>query len=43
MMATGFTWETQNKAADTEAAQGVWQECKRMLQDESIDVVLLMS
>lgn len=40
VMATGFTWETQNKAADTEAAQGVWQECKRMLQDESIDVVL---
>ncbi|HHF2885233.1 TPA: cob(I)yrinic acid a,c-diamide adenosyltransferase [Vibrio diabolicus] len=40
VMATGFTWETQNKAADTEAAQGVWQECKRMLQDDSIDVVL---
>ncbi|HHX8649434.1 cob(I)yrinic acid a,c-diamide adenosyltransferase [Vibrio antiquarius] len=40
IMATGFTWETQNKAADTEAAQGVWQECKRMLQDDSIDVIL---
>lgn len=40
VMATGFTWETQNKAADTEAAQGVWQECKRMLQDDSIDVIL---
>ena len=40
VMATGFTWETQNKASDTEAAQIVWQECKRMLQDESIDVVL---
>lgn len=40
VMATGFTWETQNKAADTEAAQIVWQECKRMLQDDSIDVVL---
>tara|TARA_Y100001956_G_scaffold69472_1_gene72798 strand:- start:4383 stop:4988 length:606 start_codon:yes stop_codon:yes gene_type:complete len=40
VMATGFTWETQNKTADTEAAQIVWQECKRMLQDESIDVVL---
>ncbi|MGR5235725.1 cob(I)yrinic acid a,c-diamide adenosyltransferase [Vibrio alfacsensis] len=40
VMATGFTWETQNKAADTEAAQQVWQECKRMLQDESIDVIL---
>ncbi|WP_159738222.1 cob(I)yrinic acid a,c-diamide adenosyltransferase [Vibrio atypicus] len=40
VMATGFTWETQNKSADTESAQLVWQECKRMLQDESIDVVL---
>ncbi len=40
VMATGFTWETQNKAADTEAAQGVWQECKRVLQDDSIDVIL---
>lgn len=40
VMATGFTWETQNKSADTEAAQLVWQECKRMLTDESIDVIL---
>lgn len=40
VMATGFTWETQNKSADTEAAQIVWQQCKRMLSDESIDVVL---
>ncbi|WP_045379059.1 cob(I)yrinic acid a,c-diamide adenosyltransferase [Vibrio campbellii] len=40
VMATGFTWETQNKTADTEAAKLVWQECKRMLKDESIDVIL---
>ncbi|MCL9774575.1 cob(I)yrinic acid a,c-diamide adenosyltransferase [Vibrio methylphosphonaticus] len=40
VMATGFTWETQNKEADTVAAQLVWQECKRMLKDETIDVVL---
>ncbi|MDK9776322.1 MULTISPECIES: cob(I)yrinic acid a,c-diamide adenosyltransferase [unclassified Vibrio] len=40
VMATGFTWETQNKTADTEAAQLVWRECKRMLTDESIDVIL---
>lgn len=40
VMATGFTWDTQDKKADTEAAQIVWQQCKRMLQDESIDVVL---
>ncbi|MBE3767832.1 cob(I)yrinic acid a,c-diamide adenosyltransferase [Vibrio parahaemolyticus] len=40
VMATGFTWETQNKTADTEAAQLVWKECKRMLQDDSINVIL---
>ncbi|MGF1749418.1 cob(I)yrinic acid a,c-diamide adenosyltransferase [Vibrio cionasavignyae] len=40
VMATGFTWETQNKEADTIAAQLVWQECKRMLKDDTIDVVL---
>lgn len=40
VMATGFTWDTQDKKADTEAAQIVWQQCKRMLQDENIDVVL---
>ncbi|MDB1124428.1 cob(I)yrinic acid a,c-diamide adenosyltransferase [Vibrio algarum] len=40
VMATGFTWNTQDKESDTIAAQKVWQECKRMLKDESIDVVL---
>lgn len=41
VMATGFTWETQDKQKDTQAAQQVWQECKKILQDQSIDVVLL--
>lgn len=41
VMATGFTWETQDKSKDTEAAQRVWKECQRMLADETIDVVLL--
>jgi len=41
VMKTGFTWETQNKETDTEAAQAIWQECKRMLKDDSINVVLL--
>ncbi|KJY85173.1 cobinamide adenolsyltransferase [Vibrio galatheae] len=40
VMATGFTWETQNKESDTQAAQLVWQQCKRMLNDDSIDVIL---
>lgn len=41
VMATGFTWETQDKASDTAAAQKVWQECKRILNDPSLDVILL--
>lgn len=41
VMATGFTWETQNKESDTAAAQAAWQDAKRMLQDESLDLVLL--
>jgi len=41
VMKTGFTWETQNKETDTAAAQVVWQECKRMLNDDTIDVILL--
>ncbi|MFV0575180.1 MAG: cob(I)yrinic acid a,c-diamide adenosyltransferase [Vibrio sp.] len=41
VMATGFTWETQDKEKDTIAAQEVWQHCLAALQDDSIDVVLL--
>ena len=41
IMETGFTWETQNKASDTKAAQATWQEAKKYLADESIDLVLL--
>ncbi|PSU33343.1 cob(I)yrinic acid a,c-diamide adenosyltransferase [Photobacterium lutimaris] len=41
VMATGFTWETQNKAADTAAAQATWAECKKMLGSDRYDVVLL--
>ncbi|WP_375753342.1 cob(I)yrinic acid a,c-diamide adenosyltransferase [Vibrio sp. HN007] len=40
VMATGFTWETQDRAKDTAAAQEVWKECQRMLKDDSIEVVL---
>ena len=41
IMDTGFTWETQNKASDTKAAQATWLEAKKYLADESIDLVLL--
>ena len=40
-MGTGFTWETQNREADIEAASAVWQESKRMLADPSYDLVVL--
>ncbi|HEY1846098.1 MAG TPA: cob(I)yrinic acid a,c-diamide adenosyltransferase [Buttiauxella sp.] len=41
VMATGFTWETQNRETDTEACLAVWQHAKRMLADESLDMVIL--
>lgn len=41
VMATGFTWNTQDKAQDIAAAQKVWQRSKTLLQDNNIDVVLL--
>ncbi|MCV4820380.1 cob(I)yrinic acid a,c-diamide adenosyltransferase, partial [Escherichia coli] len=31
IMGTGFTWETQNRQADIDAAKEVWSESKRML------------
>ena len=41
VMATGFTWNTQDKTQDIAAAQKVWQRNKVLLQDASIDVVLM--
>ncbi len=41
VMATGFTWETQNRALDIAAASQVWQDCAAYLRDPTIDVVLL--
>lgn len=41
VMATGFTWNTQDKTQDIAAAQKVWQRNKEILKDSSIDVVLL--
>lgn len=40
-MATGFTWETQDKAADIAAAQTTWAVAERMLGDASLNLVLL--
>ena len=41
VMATGFTWDTQNRESDTEACFAVWQHAKRMLADETLDMVVL--
>lgn len=41
VMATGFTWETQDRAADTTACLAVWQHGLRMLQDPTLDLVIL--
>lgn len=40
-MATGFTRDTQNRDSDTAACLDVWQHGRRMLADDSPDLVLL--
>jgi len=41
IMGTGFTWETQSREADIQAATAIWQESKRMLADPGYDLVVL--
>lgn len=41
VMATGFTWDTQDRESDTAACLAVWEHGRRMLADESLDLVLL--
>ncbi|MBJ8749617.1 cob(I)yrinic acid a,c-diamide adenosyltransferase [Citrobacter koseri] len=41
IMGTGFTWETQDREADIQAAEAVWQEGRRMLADPRYDLVVL--
>jgi cob(I)alamin adenosyltransferase len=41
VMATGFTWDSQDRAADMAAAEKAWLEAERFLADDSIDLVLL--
>lgn len=41
VMATGFTWNSQDKHSDIEAAKAVWEEAKNYLSDEQYHVVLL--
>ena len=41
VMGTGFTWNTQDKDKDTQSALKAWAKSKALLQDASIDLVLL--
>ncbi|PAU76527.1 cob(I)yrinic acid a,c-diamide adenosyltransferase [Halomonas salipaludis] len=41
IMATGFTWETQNRKLDTQACQAVWRDAERMLADPQVYLVVL--
>ena len=40
-MATGFTWDTQDRDKDKAAAQKTWQFAQQYLQDDKIDLVVL--
>ena len=40
-MGTGFTWNTQDKAADIHASETTWKTAQKMLQDSSFDLVVL--
>lgn len=41
VMGTGFTWETQDAERDKEAAAIAWESAKKLLQDDSLHLVLL--
>lgn len=40
-MGDGFTWETQDRARDIEAAHAAWERAKTMILDDEHDMVLL--
>ena len=40
-MGDGFTWDTQDKAADTEAARRAFERARRMLESGDYDLVVL--
>ncbi|MBV1878966.1 MAG: cob(I)yrinic acid a,c-diamide adenosyltransferase [Pseudomonadales bacterium] len=40
-MGTGFTWETQDRAADIIAAEKTWQQVEPLLKDPSYQLVVL--
>ena len=40
-MGTGFTWDTQDRTSDIEAAKRTWLYAKAMLQNDKLDLVVL--
>lgn len=40
-MGTGFTWNTQDRTSDIEAAEKTWAVAEKMLKDESLQLVVL--
>lgn len=40
-MGTGFTWNTQDRSGDIEAAERTWAQVVPLLQDESVNLVVL--
>ena len=41
IMGQGFTWDTQDRAKDIEAAEAAWKTSMEMLHDPALDLVLL--
>ena len=39
-MGDGFSWETQDRARDIEAAESAWERAKNMIMDDEHDLVL---
>lgn len=40
-MATGFTWESQDRDGDIAAAEATWADAEKLLRDESYHLVIL--
>lgn len=40
-MGTGFTWDTQDRSGDIEAAEKTWEKAAKMLSDSSYHLVVL--
>ena len=41
VMNTGFTWETQDREKDIEAAVSTWRKAETLLKNEDVEVVVL--